>query len=82
MCRLLPDSAVNGELAYWHAVTLADRGRVDEALPLFRRAFAQDTAWATLLWRLPRVGLLAADSATMARIVSEASPARPRPRRD
>lgn len=73
--RLLPDSAVNGELAYWHAVTLADRGRVDEALPLFRRAFAQDTAWATLLWRLPRVGLLSADSATIARIIRQAAPA-------
>jgi hypothetical protein len=63
---------VNGELVYWHAVTLADRGRVEESLPLFRRAFAQDTLWATLLWRLPRVGLLGADSATIARIVREA----------
>jgi uncharacterized Ntn-hydrolase superfamily protein len=77
---MLPDSAVNGELVYWHAVTLADRGRVDEAIPLFRRAFAQDTAWATLLWRLPRVGLLGADSATIARIVRDAMPAPPRRR--
>jgi len=75
---LLPDSAVNGELVYWHAVTLADRGRVDESIPLFRRAFAQDTSWATLLWRLPRVGLLSADSTTLARIVREAMPARRR----
>ncbi len=74
---ILPDSAVNGELVYWHAVTLADRGRVDEALPLFRRAFAQDTAWVTLLWRLPAAGLLHADSATIARIVREAMPALP-----
>jgi len=72
---LLPDSAVNGELAYWLAVTLADRGRVSEAMPLFRRAFAQDTSWATLLWRLPRVGLLSADSLTIARIVRDARPA-------
>ncbi|MEK6769881.1 MAG: DUF1028 domain-containing protein [Gemmatimonadota bacterium] len=77
---LLPDSAVNGELVYWRAVTLADRGRVDEAIPLFRRAFAQDTSWATLLWRLPRVGLLSADSAAIARIVREAQPATRRPR--
>jgi uncharacterized Ntn-hydrolase superfamily protein len=76
---ILPDSAVNGELAYWHAVTLADRGRVAEALPLFRRAFAQDTLWATLLWRLPRSGLLAADSATIARIVRDAMPPRAAP---
>lgn len=74
---LLPDSAVNGELVYWHALTLADRGRVDEALPLFRRAFAQDALWATLLRRLPRVGLLSADSATVARIIREAAPAAP-----
>jgi tetratricopeptide (TPR) repeat protein len=74
--QILPDSAVNGELVYWRAVTLADRGRVDEALPYFRRAFAQDTAWAALLWRLPRAGLLHADSATIARIIREARRAR------
>lgn len=33
---LLPDSAVNGELVFWHASTLADRGRVDEADPALR----------------------------------------------
>ncbi len=75
---LLPDSAVNGELVFWHANTLADRGRVAEAIPLFARAFAQDTGWATLLWRLPRVGLLHADSSTIARIVREGMAARPR----
>ncbi len=69
---LLPDSAVNGELVFWHANTLADRGRVSEAIPLFARAFAQDTLWATLLWRLPKVGLLSADSATIARIIRQA----------
>jgi uncharacterized Ntn-hydrolase superfamily protein len=72
---LLPDSAVNGELVYWRAVTLADQRRVDESIPLFRRAFAQDSGWATLLWRLPRVGLLHADSSVIARIVREARPA-------
>ena len=81
---LLPDSAVNGELVYWHAVTLADRGRVDEAIPLFRRAFAQDTSWITLLRRLPRAGLLRADTATIDRIAREAGlltpPHPPRPR--
>lgn len=69
---LLPDSAVNGELVFWHANTLADQGRVAEAIPLFARAFRQDTLWATLLWRLPGVGLLRADSATIQRILHEA----------
>lgn len=69
---LLPDSATNGELVYWQAVTLADLGRVEDAIPLFRRAFRQDRSWIELLWRLPRVGLVSADSATIARIVREA----------
>jgi uncharacterized Ntn-hydrolase superfamily protein len=70
---LLPDSATNGELVYWQAVTLTGLGRLEDALPLFRRAFVQDRSWAELLWRLPRVGLLAADSATIARIVMSGS---------
>jgi len=74
---LLPDSAVNGELVFWHANTLADRGRVDESIPLFRRAFAQDTLWATLLRRLPVVGLLSADSTSIGRILREARPVPP-----
>ena len=79
--RILPDSAVNGELSYWLAVTLADKGRVEESIPHFRRAFAQDTGWATLLTRLPKVGLLSSDAATIARIIREAMPAAPAPRR-
>jgi uncharacterized Ntn-hydrolase superfamily protein len=71
----LPDSATNGELAYWVGVTLADQGRTDESLPWFHRAFAQDRSWIELLDRLPGVGLLRADSATRARIVREAAPA-------
>jgi uncharacterized Ntn-hydrolase superfamily protein len=66
---LLPDSATNGELAYWQAVTLLDLGRVHEALPLFQRAFAQDARWVELLWRLPTVGLLGADSSAIATVV-------------
>jgi uncharacterized Ntn-hydrolase superfamily protein len=68
----LPDEATNGELIYWQAVTMADLGRVDEAIPFFRRAFAQDESWIELLRRLPRVGLLSADNATIDRIVREA----------
>jgi uncharacterized Ntn-hydrolase superfamily protein len=70
----LPDSATNGELIYWVAVTLADLGRVDESIPLFRRAFAQDSSWAELLPRLPGAGLLRADRPTLDRILREARP--------
>jgi uncharacterized Ntn-hydrolase superfamily protein len=70
--EILPDSATNGELIYWVAVTLADQGRVDEAIPLFRRAFREDRSWADLLPRLPGVGLLRANQATVDRIIREA----------
>ena len=70
--EFLPDSATNGELPYWVGVTLADQGRVDESIPWFRRSFKLDQGWVELLGRLPKVGLLKADSATLARIVRDA----------
>ena len=70
---MLPDEATNGELVYWQGVTLADIGRVDESIPFFRRAFSNDESWIELLWRLPGVGLLSADSTTIAQIVQRAS---------
>ena len=72
----LSDEATNGELIYWQAVTMADLGHIDDAIPFFRRAFAQDTSWIELLWRLPTVGLLSADSVAIQRIVDEAGPRR------
>ena len=68
----LPDEATNGELIYWQAVTMADLGRIDDAIPFFKRAFAQDESWIELLRRLPTVGLLSADTETIERIVREA----------
>jgi len=62
------------ELPFWHAVTLADLGRVEEALPIFRRVFAANLAWATLVQRLPAAGLLRDEPAMMARIVSARPP--------
>jgi len=58
------------ELPFWHAVTLADLGRVDEALPIFRDVFARNADWATLLPRLPQAGLLRDDPEMMRRILA------------
>jgi hypothetical protein len=63
MCGAIP------ELPFWHAVTLADLGRVEEALPLFRAVFASDPNLATLVERLPAAGLLRADPPLLARIL-------------
>jgi uncharacterized Ntn-hydrolase superfamily protein len=64
--RMLPSVA---ELRFWHAVTLADLGRVDEAMPLFGTVFDDEPAWRVLIERLPKVGLLRKDDAMMRRIL-------------
>jgi uncharacterized Ntn-hydrolase superfamily protein len=64
--ELNPD---NPEMAYWFAVGLANIGKVEESLPLFRRAFAADERWRTLTPRLPKAGLLPEDEALMRRIL-------------
>lgn len=67
--RLVPD---NAEMIYWHAVALVNMGRVDGALPMFRKVFAMDGNWATLTARLPRSGLLPDDDKLIERIVGVA----------
>ncbi|HKL87907.1 MAG TPA: DUF1028 domain-containing protein [Salinibacter sp.] len=56
--NIVPDEATNGEAPFWVGVTLASEGRVDDAIPYLRRAYAQNEQWATLIERLPEAGLL------------------------
>jgi len=58
------------ELPFWEAVTLADLGRVEESLPIFREVFAGNQDWCTLVQRLPKAGLLRDDPEMMRRIVA------------
>ena len=60
----------NHEMIFWHAATLAGVGRIEEALPLFRRAFALWPNWRTLVPRLPAAGLLPDDQELIDRIVN------------
>lgn len=61
------------ELPFWHAVTLASKGQVDEALPIFRRVFAAEpNRWVPLIERLVPAGLLPNDRAVIDRILSVA----------
>ncbi|WP_298827162.1 DUF1028 domain-containing protein [uncultured Piscinibacter sp.] len=60
----------NAEMVYWHAVALVNMGRIEESLPLFRRAFAINRNWVTLTPRLAEVGLLPDDAELLDRIVS------------
>jgi hypothetical protein len=56
-------------MVYWHAVALVTMGRVDEALPLFKKVFAKDPNWIELTKRLPKSGLLPDDPKLIDRIV-------------
>ena len=69
---MVPDSLTNGEMVFWHAVTLVGVGRVDESLPYFRRAFAQDANWVELVRRLPKAGQLPDDPAIIGKILAVA----------
>jgi uncharacterized Ntn-hydrolase superfamily protein len=64
---LLPDSH---EMVFWHAATLAADGRVDESLPLFKKAFEMWPLWRELVQRLPAAGLLPEDPQLMKKILS------------
>jgi uncharacterized Ntn-hydrolase superfamily protein len=68
--RLVPD---NIEMIFWHAVTLVNAGRLDEALPLFGKVFAdrvQGAKWAELVPRLPRSKMLPDDPKIIAKILA------------
>lgn len=64
---IVPD---NHEMVFWHAVTLADAGRVEQALPLFTKAFEMWPKWRELVPRLPASGLLPEDPELLATILS------------
>jgi uncharacterized Ntn-hydrolase superfamily protein len=65
---MVPESV---ELPFWHAVTLADLGRVGEALSIFREVFSRDLNWAVLVERLPQSGMLSVDQGTLDRILAQ-----------
>lgn len=65
---LVPDSH---EMVFWQAATLAAAGRMEQAAPLFKQAFAAWPKWRELVTRLPASGLLPDDPALMAAILSQ-----------
>lgn len=62
----------NLEMIYWHAINLANLGRLEESLPLFKRVFEGDPNWATLTPRLLKVNLLDVDEVGLETILSMA----------
>jgi uncharacterized Ntn-hydrolase superfamily protein len=60
----------NLEMKFWHAVSLVNAGRVDDALPLFATVFREDRDWQVLLPRLAEEDLIKVDPASLSRIVN------------
>ena len=65
--EMFPD---NLEMKYWTAVTLANNGKLSDALPLFNYVFAKDKNWKELTPRLPKSGLLTVSDEDFKRIMS------------
>ena len=60
----------NLEMQYWTAITLANNHKVNEAVPMLKRIFAQDKNWKELTKRLPPVGLLTVSGAELKTILA------------
>jgi uncharacterized Ntn-hydrolase superfamily protein len=66
--EMFPD---NLEMQYWHAVSLASAGMVEDALPLFAEIYRRDPNWRTLTERLPAVGVLSVSGEDLERILGQ-----------
>jgi uncharacterized Ntn-hydrolase superfamily protein len=65
--EMYPDMA---EFVFWHAATLVQNNRLEEALPLFGRAFRLEPGWYLLVPRLPASELLPDDPEVIRRILA------------
>ncbi len=61
----------NPEVPYWHAISLANAGRVEEALPVFKKIFAKNDNWRLMTQRLPGAGLLNVSQQELENILSQ-----------
>ena len=59
----------NIEMKYWHAVSLANIGRIEDALLIFKKVFTRDPNWIELTKRLVPNGLLKVDKETLKKII-------------
>ncbi|HVE75949.1 MAG TPA: DUF1028 domain-containing protein [Actinomycetota bacterium] len=59
----------NVELDFWYGLTLAGRGKVDEAIKVLAPVFAANSNWAELLRRLPSSDLFPNDQELIAKLI-------------
>ena len=61
----------NPELPYWSAIALANVGRLEEALPVFRSVFQRNPDLKTMTPRLVKSGLLPDDKSLISKIMNQ-----------
>ena len=66
--EMFPD---NEEMKFWTAVTLANVGRLDDALPLFKEVFSKNENWRVLTPRLIDNQLLTVSEADLEKILAQ-----------
>ena len=60
----------NLEMQFWHAIALANKGLLAQALPIFQEVFRRDRNWLVLTTRLPAVGMLTVSERDLQSILS------------
>jgi uncharacterized Ntn-hydrolase superfamily protein len=60
----------NLEMKYWKAVTLANNGKLEKALPIFKSVFEADENWRELTIRLPASGLLSISEEELQKVLA------------
>lgn len=66
--KLYPE---NQEIMFWYAVELANKGAIDQALPIFKKIFDKEEIWKTkMLPRIVKAGVLTVNEETLSKIKS------------
>lgn len=66
--RMFPE---NLEMQFWHAINLANTGKVSEALPIFKTVFTRDSNWRELTPRLIKNGVLTVSEDELKKILDQ-----------
>lgn len=59
----------NLEMKYWHAITLANNGQIEEARQMLQSIYRKNKDWRELTRRLPKVGLLTVNDRQLSQLL-------------
>ena len=65
---MFPD---NLEMQYWHAITLANGGKIAEAAAMLKKIYKKEKNWQELTRRLPAAGLLSVSDKDLLKLLGE-----------